>query len=95
MARAGSPERANSLYGDYGLERSEDVDIASLQARIAKDQFLAAPSDPAPARLSATLYESIFERSGDHYPDINAATMWQLSGDPNNATALARRVIDI
>ena len=33
-AGAGSPERANSLYGDYGLERSEDVDIASLQARI-------------------------------------------------------------
>ena len=94
LARSGSPWRAEALYQDYGLGRSQDIDIASLEARIAKDQYFVSGTDDAAAR-SATLYEKVFRRTGDHYPGINAATMWAMAGRPRKAKNLARRVLEI
>src|SRR4051794_27433665 len=96
LARAGSTGEAARRFSEYGLEGLEDEDVAALEARIAKDVALAAPS-PAERRTragrSAALYEAIFRRTGGHYPGINAATMTLLAGDQARARALASEAL--
>lgn len=95
LARSGSPWQAQALYREYDLAKSADTDIASLEARIAKDQFLLNRSDLKAAARSAKLYERVFDRTQDHYPGINAATMWALAGRPRKPKDIARKVLDI
>src|SRR3954464_3895943 len=88
LARAGSTGEAARRFSEYGLEGVEDEEVATLDARIAKDVALAGQS-PAERRSmagrSAALYEAIFRRTGGHYPGINAATMTLLAGDQARA----------
>ncbi len=95
LARAGSPLRAERLYHEYGLNSVDDVDIASLEARIAKDQYLLSNRDRAAAASSAQKYQRVFERTRNYYPGINAATMWFLAGDEVKSAELARRVWEL
>ena len=95
LARAGSPMRAQHLYREYGLDSIDDIDTAALKARIAKDQYLLAPWDGAATTRSAELYQRVFERTGNYYPAINAATMWLLAGDEVKSGELARKVLDL
>lgn len=95
LARADSPWHAETLYRTYGLDRSDNVDIASLEGRLAKDQYLVARSDVSLARRSAQIYEKVFERTGNYFPGINAATMWTLAGDSRRSIGLAREVSEL
>ena len=87
LARAGSTGEAARHFADYGLGGLEDEDVASLEARIAKDQAIEAGGGFAHA---AGLYESIFRRTGGYYPAVNAATLCMLDGQAERAASLAR-----
>ena len=87
LARAGSTGEAERHFSDYGLDGVDDEDIASLEARIAKDRAIAAGGGFAHA---AELYETIFRSSGGYYPAVNAATLCMLDGQPERAAVLAR-----
>src|SRR5215212_12161741 len=87
LARAGSTGEAARRFAEYGLAGVEDEDVAALEARIAKDQVLAAGGGFARA---ADLYEAIFRRTGGYYPAVNAATLRMVDGEPEPAAALAR-----
>ena len=87
LARAGSTAEAARHFADYGLGGIEDEDVAALEARIAKDQAIAAGGGFARA---AQLYEGIFRRTGGYYTAVNAATLCMLDGQAERAAALAR-----
>ena len=91
LARTGSTGEAARRFVEYGLAGVEDEDVAALEARIAKDQAIAAGGGFARA---ATLYEMIFRRTGGYYPAVNAATLGTLDGDGDRAEALARAARD-
>jgi len=95
LARAGATELARKKYSELGLARSSDEDIAALDARLQKDQALAAAGADRRKKLehAAGLYRKIYERTGGTYPGVNAATLSLLSGDTDSATALAKSVI--
>src|SRR3954454_10897574 len=86
LARAGSTGEAARHFDEYGLDGVEAEDIAALQARIAKDQAIAAGGGFARA---ADFYEAIFRRTGGYYPAVNAATLLMLDGHRELAVALA------
>jgi class 3 adenylate cyclase len=86
LARAGSTGEAARHFDAYGLGGVEDEDIAALEARIAKDQAIAAGGGFAHA---AALYEAIYRRTGGYYPAVNAATLCMLDGQADRAAALA------
>jgi hypothetical protein len=87
LARAGSTGEAARHFADYGLGGIEDEDVAALEARIAKDQAIAAGGGFARA---AALYEAIFQRTEGYYPGVNAATLCMLAGQEERAAELAR-----
>jgi class 3 adenylate cyclase len=87
LARTGSTGEAARRFTDYGLGGVDDEDVAALEARIAKDQAIAAGSGFTRA---AELYETIFARTGGYYPAVNAATLRRLDGESERAAALAR-----
>jgi class 3 adenylate cyclase len=86
LARAGSTGEAARRFADYKLGDVEDEDVAALEARIAKDEALAAGGDFGRA---AGLYEQIFRRTGGYYPAVNAATLCLLDGQVDRAQTLA------
>ncbi len=99
LARSGAIEQASVLaeaaIDDAGPALPERLaeDLASLEARIAKDRArTAAPSDQGRLyRDAAQLYERAHDRFGGSYPCINAATTWLLAGDAARSRSLARR----
>jgi class 3 adenylate cyclase/tetratricopeptide (TPR) repeat protein len=86
LARAGSTGEASRRFAEYGLGDIEDEDIAALEARIAKDEAIAAGGDLTRA---AELYEAIFRHTGGYYPAVNAATLRMLDGETERAVTLA------
>jgi class 3 adenylate cyclase len=86
LARAGSTGEAARRFADYELGEIEDEDVAALEARIAKDEALAAGGEFGRA---AGLYEQIFRRTGGYYPAVNAATLCLLDGQVERAQTLA------
>src|SRR3954451_12388109 len=86
LARAGSTGEAARRFADYALGGVEDEDIAALEARIAKDEAIAAGGGFA---RPADLYEAIFRRTGGYYPAVNAATLWMLADDVQRTKTLA------
>src|SRR5204863_369720 len=51
LARSGATRRARALFGSLGLDGNPDPEIAALDARLAKDEALAATGDDR-ARLA-------------------------------------------
>ena len=96
LARSGATEQARARFDEYGLAGRPEVDISALGARLEKDYALEAEGAERASRavITAGLYEVVFDRTGDYYPGVNAATMWLLAGKPARATDLARRVLD-
>src|SRR4051812_39120873 len=97
LARAGATAEAARRFGEYGLADVRDEDVSALEARIAKDVALAAPTPEGRQRgaaHAADLYEQTFERTGGYYPAINAATMRLIAGDKEAAGALAAAALE-
>jgi tetratricopeptide (TPR) repeat protein len=95
LARSGATDQAAALYKRFGLDRERELDIATLGARIAKDRALGASANRRTAlRAAAAAYGRIYARTRDHYPSVNAATLYLLAGDHERARAYARRALD-
>ena len=102
LARSGATAKAHERYLELGLgdvpragvSASLYTDIASLDARIAKDLALAASARNRRELLTeaATRYRKIFDETGDYYPGVNAATLALLAGYAPEAKALAASV---
>jgi adenylate cyclase len=105
LARAGATTRALDTFDGAdlasrarsGLPHGLSDDIHALRARLDKDRALEA-HDPTSrvrwARRAADGYQALFERSGDPYPGVNAATMRLLAGERPEARRLARLVLE-
>src|SRR5215471_1758463 len=89
LAHSGATLKARERYREFGLgdlphgsvSLSLYTDIASLDARIAKDLALAEGAENRRELLNsaATRYRKIFEETGDYYPGVNAATLALLA----------------
>lgn len=99
LARMKSP-RASSLYDEWELakahtgDRTLDIDIAALGARLLKDRALAAAAQERPAmfRLAAERYLTAYQLTGDFYPGANAAALHLWAGDVKRARSIATDV---
>ena len=100
LVRAGATGNATKLLAplvnaaDARADLPDNLveDIAALEARLAKDRAVGAPTQerrPA-ARIAAELYEEIYRRLGRPYTCVNAASMWLVAGEHDRARALAR-----
>src|SRR5687767_9396019 len=96
LAKSGATARARAEFTHLGLDRSREVDIRSLGARIAKDDALGASGAERTAllRAAADLYEAIYTETGNYYPGINAATLRLLAGEESIARRLAGELLD-
>src|SRR5215469_17944300 len=102
LARSGATLKARERYREFGLgdvprgsiSQSLYTDIASLDARIAKDLALAAGPGNRRELLTkaATRYREIYEETGDYYPGVNAGTLALLTGCATEAKALGASV---
>jgi hypothetical protein len=100
LTRSGGLRRASAEAAQLtaslpaGLPPALTEDIAALSARIAKEHaLLTAPAErPALAEVAASAYEAVYRRLGRSYAGINAATLWQIAGRPEQARTLAREV---
>ncbi len=95
LAKSGATGRARAEFERLGLEASREVDIRSLDARIAKDDALRAAGAER-ARLlkrAADLYEAIYTETQNYYPGINAATLRLVAGEADTARRLAGELL--
>lgn len=85
LANIEDTERALALFEAYGLGQSRNSHKRALRARLLKDQ----------GRLAEAYegYRAIFDRTRDSYHGINAASIALLSGRPDEARALAKRIL--
>jgi class 3 adenylate cyclase len=103
LARSGATRQARDRYNRFKMNEVTNgdhaflTDLASLDARIAKDEALQENGHRRKTMLqrAADLYEAIFRRSGDYYPGVNAASLALLCGDPSRAESLAREVLKV
>src|SRR5437868_13902299 len=94
LARMGDLAQARERYDNYGLSDSPNVDVASLGARLLKDAAFATHVPDAGSLLrAAEAYRTIYERTGDAFPGVNAATLFLLSGAADKAGAIAAEVL--
>jgi adenylate cyclase len=95
LARLGDTERALRLYEAYGLGAHLDVDALALQARLLKDKGFAVAGSKGKALLveACKLYTSVYWRTRDSYPAVNAATLAWITGRQGLARQLAKVVL--
>jgi class 3 adenylate cyclase/tetratricopeptide (TPR) repeat protein len=95
LARSGAAVRALELFDQYGLKNTADLDIQMLRAGLVKDVGLRARTTERWALLrdSASLYEKVYDASGDHFPAANAATLYLVAGAADRARDWARRTL--
>lgn len=95
LARSGAADRALEMYDQYGLKNTADLDIQMLRAGLVKDLGLRARTTERWALLrdSASLYEKVYDASGDHFPAANAATLYVIAGAADRARDWARRTL--
>jgi class 3 adenylate cyclase len=95
LARSGAAERALELFDQFGLKNTVDLDIQMLRAGLVKDLGLRARTTERWALLrdSASLYEKVYDASGDHFPAANAATLYVIAGAADRARDWARRTL--
>jgi hypothetical protein len=97
LARMGSIREAWADYRASGLSGSDDLAHRALEGRLLKDIALCLePPDRRGEALerASGAYSQLWERTGDYYPGINAATLALLAGDETRAAALARDVLE-
>jgi hypothetical protein len=96
LARAGSTEQAARRFEEYGLTEVGTEDVLALEARIAKDEALAAAGERRRllALRSAALYAKAFDATGGYYPAINAATLMLVGGNVEASRTLAGTALE-
>jgi adenylate cyclase len=95
LARSGASGDALLEYDRLGLGQEDDVDCASLRARILKDiAFEKVPADEPGLAMAAAAYEAVFLKTGHYFPGINAASMFLLAGDAVRSRAIAISLLE-
>lgn len=96
LVRSGAIETARKRYLERGLDKVDDEDCAALEARIGKNLALnmAGEARIKQAAVAAGLYRKVYNRTKGYFPGINCATLLVLSGNPDEARSLARRIIE-
>lgn len=94
VARSGGTRRALQLYREYNMAARTDHKSQGLYARIVKDQAIkTGPDQRADAlQVAAQAYASVFSSHGGHWPAVNAATLYLLSGNREEAARWAQEV---
>jgi hypothetical protein len=97
LARAGSTGQAARRFEELDLSSVDTEDVAALEARIHKDEALAATGDERRrlAANAARTYQVIRDRTHGYFPAINAATLTLVAGDVSSARILARDVLEL
>lgn len=96
MARMGDTSSAFELFENYELAKSPDPHHRALKARLLKDRALTGIRLQEGNREildAARAYATIFDESGDYYPAINAASLYSMAGEKNEARSLAKAVL--
>ena len=109
LADMGATRQAAAKFAALGLgcaaattsSRRLRMDIASLRARLSKDEALASKGEERQSRLheAARLYQAVFVEEAAagnteaYYPGINAASLFLLAGEREQAAALADAVL--
>ena len=93
LARTGSTFQARRRFIQFDLSSVDTEDVAALEARIKKDEALAATGAEREqlAALAAISYRVIRDRTGGYFPAINAATLALVAGDDFSARPGPRR----
>ncbi len=104
LARSGATTQARRRFEQYGLASIDPAsvtprlaeDIAALAARLDKDMAFATEGEEREgwARRSAARSQADFDRFGASYHAVNAATMWLVAGEQEQAEAAARTTLD-
>jgi class 3 adenylate cyclase len=92
LARSGANDRAAALFAEYGLAAHDDERIASLGARILREEALRVQS-PGLILEAAQGYERVYQRTQATFPGINAASLYLIGGDQDAAKRLASKVL--
>jgi hypothetical protein len=97
LARTGSTGQAARRFIELDLSSVDTEDVAALEARIQKDEALAAVGAERRrlAARAATAYRVIRDRTHGYFPAINAATLTLVAGDATAARALARDALGL
>jgi hypothetical protein len=97
LARTGSTGQAARRFVEFDLSSIDTEDVAALEARIQKDEALAAAGSDRRrlAARAAEAYRAIRDRTHGYFPAINAATLTLVAGDATAARALAHDALDL
>jgi hypothetical protein len=96
LARTGSTFQAARRFAEFDLSSVDTEDVAALDARIQKDEALAATGAERQrlATRAAHAYRVIRERTQGYFPAVNAATLTLVAGDSVGARELAGDALD-
>ena len=101
LSRAGAQRRAMQMWQKFGLHANleggpNSENVAALGARLWREMALAADAKHRPAKLkeAAAQYETIYRCTQGTFPGINAAVLFELSGDHRRASEIAERVAE-
>jgi adenylate cyclase len=104
LSRAGANKRARQLWLQYRLQSDLDKlsrrdnleeNIAALGARLDREEAYVGGSSQQTVRLkrAAQHYESIYMRTINPFPGINAAVLHELSGESARAKQIAAHIV--
>ncbi len=96
LARSGAANLAQQRFKEYGLDKDDSEEIATLGARLIKDLAWLESGGARETRAAeaAEAYRQVYARTAGYFPGINAATLKLIAGDKAGAKELARRLLD-
>ncbi len=96
LVASGAVNQAADLYKKYELQTSTETDVQTLGARIAKDTaFRMGRGRRAALLVAAEAYGAVYEARPDHYPAVNAATLFLLAGERARARHYAKMALEL
>ena len=98
LARGGSPLKANQTAQNLINDGHDDSETLSLLGRTHKDLWQKESNGEAQEeqlRLAYEAYETAYNKAGDPYPGINAATLALFRGDLENAHRIGEHVYQV
>lgn len=104
LSRTGASKRAKQLWGQYGLRANLDKsaanadleqNIAALGARLDREEALLATAAERKAKLkqAAQHYQCIYDKTASTFLGINAAVLYELSGQSARAKEIATWIV--